>query len=1299
MSVNAPADVLPATIPVPTQPNEFSGMVEQIRDGSTRLAAISDTWRQGKYAAYQARTKILADGEKTLAALIQEAKEAVPAIDLEAAQTALIQAKDQALARSTRAGMNVRRELKNRLERDLEALAKAPGQTADNHLDPQLRSELVGRRTDFQGKIGRLRSTGADLLQKLEQVYRRAGLRLPAQGADAAALPPWKAERLVAQLSDELKGSAARISASIQDGRYRLCSLGGRGLLYGGLALPHVLALGILYALRVDVMFLLGVVASAVFVESVAALVVFIVRRRLAGFLQPLVSDLRTQIGRISLTETQGLKEYDPETVARDLRFKAVVQEMAAKTEALKTAEEKAVASTWQREARIRRRLETRLSAAQDDLLRRAERAQAEAKRRREQAVADHQTTHAERLATLNRRWEDTRSQLEADWQVTRAELLAHTGTADRLATDAHPPWDDPRWATWTPPTAALTTIPLGVARRSLADCVAEEPVKEHPGPIDGDLNIPVALTLPDKAALLVRFDPGSRAAALDLANALVLRALTSLPASRLKLILVDPVGLGSAFSGLLDLADHDETLLPGGVLVEPARIERGLDDLVAHLEVVIQKHLRGKYATIADYNRQAGELQEALRLVVLADFPAGFSERTLERLGVLLRSGPRCGVHVVVLHDDRKPIPSVLDQPWFRANGLVLRGDQGRFRVDHEGLAGWSFLPGGLPAPALQSDLLARIGLQAQRVRRVEVSFAAVAPPAGAMWSLSAAKHLRIPIGKCGADRLQYFDLGVGTAQHALIGGRTGSGKSTLFHVLVVSASLWYAPREVEFHLIDFKKGVEFKTYATHHLPHARVIAIESDREFGLSVLRNLDQELTRRGDAFRVAGAHDLAAFRNSGGEFLPRILLLIDEFQEFFTEDDAVARDAALLLDRFVRQGRAFGLHVVLGSQTLGGAYTMARSSLGQMGVRIALPCNETDAHLLLHEENDAARLLTRPGDGIYNDRAGLTEGNSPFQVCWLPEAEESACLDIIAQRTAAEGWKASRRTVVFEGNGPSRLDEDGDLADLLGRIPGEKDRRLRACVGQASSLNGATQVDLLGAAGGNLLILGQNREAAATTCGAIILGLAARHSVGGIRLLALDGEDREAPFAVLHGRLAACLPHAPLRHEARGVTEVLAELATLLEARQSGADTQRVPVVLTVFALQRLRNLRPDDDAYGRAGDEPPAERFARILANGPEYGIHTVVWCDSLASAQRGLSRRSMRDFDARILFQMSASDSGELIDDDGASRLGLHTAILSVLSEGRREKFRPFAIPDQGFLDLVATTLGARTGG
>src|SRR5262249_15415274 len=146
-----------------------------------------------------------------------------------------------------------------------------------------------------------------------------------------------------------------------------------------------------------------------------------------------------------------------------------------------------------------------------------------------------------------------------------------------------------------------------------------------------------------------------------------------------------------------------------------------------------------------------------------------------------------------------------------------------------------------------------------------------------------------------------------------------------------ITNLALCYGPEEVELYLVDFKKGVEFKPYATYELPHARVVAIESEREFGLSVLQRLDAELKQRGDRFRELGVQDLAGCRQlPGAPHYPRILLIVDEFQEFFTEDDRLAQDAALVLDRLVRQGRAFGIHVLLGSQTLGGAYSLARST---------------------------------------------------------------------------------------------------------------------------------------------------------------------------------------------------------------------------------------------------------------------------------------------------------------------------------------------------------------------------------
>ncbi len=192
------------------------------------------------------------------------------------------------------------------------------------------------------------------------------------------------------------------------------------------------------------------------------------------------------------------------------------------------------------------------------------------------------------------------------------------------------------------------------------------------------------------------------------------------------------------------------------------------------------------------------------------------------------------------------------------------------------------------------------------------------------------------------------------------LIAGKTGSGKSSLLHTMISSAVLKYAPDQLRLVLLDFKKGVEFQVYAEADLPHADIIGIESQREFGLSALEHLDRVMQKRGEMFREAGVQDVAVgFASDLSGPMPRILVVVDEFQELLLKMINWLNTAAMLLDRVVRQGRSFGIHVVLASQTLGGSYSLPRTTLAQMAVRIALQCEGADAMMILSEDNLAAR----------------------------------------------------------------------------------------------------------------------------------------------------------------------------------------------------------------------------------------------------------------------------------------------------------------------------------------------------
>ncbi len=476
---------------------------------------------------------------------------------------------------------------------------------------------------------------------------------------------------------------------------------------------------------------------------------------------------------------------------------------------------------------------------------------------------------------------------------------------------------------------------------------------------------------------------------------------------------------------------------------------------------------------------------------------------------------------------------------------------------------------------------------------------------------------------------------------------GKTGSGKSTLFHVIITNLALWCSPEQVEFYLVDFKKGVEFKCYGTRRLPHARVVAIESDREFGLSVLQRVDDELRRRGDLFRKLGVQDLPGYKRAGGtETIPRSLLLIDEFQEFFVEDDKIAQTASLLLDRIVRQGRAFGIHVLLGSQTLGGAYTVARTTLGQMVIRIALQCNEADAYLIMDDSNPAPRLLSRPGEGIYNDTAGTIEGNSPFQVVWLPDEERDASLAKVRQRADQNG-KAYPGPIVFEGNAPADVRENLLLQALLESGSVRPTAAGRLWLGAPNSIKGPTEAVFQRQSGNNLVIVGQREEATLAMFSVGLVALAAQYHQGAARFIVCDITPPGSPPRAFLERIVQAIPHPVTLAKQSDLGGILNGLVADMKQRTDDESAEASPpAFLFIHGLQRFNKLRFEED-FGFSGSDAeaapnPGALLNTLLCEGTRLGFHVIASCDSYNNVSRFLSRKALSEFEMRVLFQMSA---------------------------------------------------------
>lgn len=935
---------------------------------------------------------------------------------------------------------------------------------------------------------------------------------------------------------------------------------------------------------------------------------------------------------------------------------------------------------------------------------------------RQERRRTERRTETARRLGELEEERAQALARLRERWSMEAVPVLDRWRDGLRSGEEGGKNWDVIPSGPWTPPAMFPEQLRYGSLEVVWGELLSRWGADKVVGGGNQErVALPMYLGFPRHGSLVLEAGPASRSQALGTLNHVVARLLASSPPGRVAFTVYDPVGLGQNFAGLTHLSDEAGQVIDGRIWTQSGPLEERLAELNDHLEKVIQVYLRNDYPTLAEYNRQAGSIAEKYRFLVVADFPAGFTDVALRRLMSLATNGPRCGVYLLLHWNGTPSLPSDFPAAALRQAGLWLHWDQDRAKgsgtvpvlVQSRVVPGVTVQLGAAPDPLAMTAFVQQAARLHKDAHRVEVPFDQVMPGPEEIWSLDTASELRVPIGRTGATQWQYLTLGKGTRQHALVAGKTGSGKSTLFHVLITNLALWCGPDQVEFYLVDFKKGVEFKAYGVHRLPHARVVAIESDRDFGLSVLQRLDEELRRRGELFRQARVQDLPAYRRlPGAKAMPRILFLVDEFQEYFVEEDRIAQTASVLLDRIVRQGRAFGVHVILGSQTLGGAYTVARTTLGQMVVRVALQCNEADAALIMDEENSAPRLLSRPGEAIYNDAAGAKDGNSPFQVVWLTDEERDRHLRLVRERADQSGTWERISPVVFEGDAPAEVRDNGPLealwTDGVGTAAslveqGKPERRPRLWLGSPNAIKGPTEIRLERRAMDNLLVVGQRDEAMATMLGLAWVALMRQRPVGTARFTVVDGSPPGSPEREVLARFARLIPGAQVISRAADVGPALERVADELRRAAAGSIEDRGEAhYLLIQGLQHLRVLRPEDEFALSDPGAPvaPGTLLREILAEGPMHGVHTLATGDTWNTINRQLGRKLLGEFGYRVLFQMSANDSASFMDHPGASRLGLHRAVLYSEREGSLEIFRPYSLPDEAWMERAGDQLG-----
>lgn len=823
----------------------------------------------------------------------------------------------------------------------------------------------------------------------------------------------------------------------------------------------------------------------------------------------------------------------------------------------------------------------------------------------------------------------------------------------------------------------------------------------------------PLFYDLRQKRSMLICDERPAGTGASGIMTVAVARMLMQLPPGKLNLTLFDPVGLGRNYSAFLKLGDYSDLLINGKVWSEKEHLRRKLKDLIEHIETVTQKYLRADFDDIETYNAAADQIAEAYRLLVVSDFPEGFDEESTKDLIRIVQNGARCGVFALVHVNRSAPLPYGVELAPLEQFCARLDARQNVIRLlfeDPSNEAGRPVIVDGPPPAELLDDLVKAFGEGARAAKGVAVPFQRMLQDAKIgeedWWKASAEKGIEAPLGPAGAKKVQMMRLGSGLAHHALLVGRPGSGKSNLIHVFISTVARLYSPDEVEFYLVDFKKGVEFKAYADALLPHARVIAVESEREFGISVLQGLDAELKRRGELFRAAGTSGFAEYRGKIGEEyrgksgkkFPRIILIVDEFQEFFSRDDRLSREAAILFDRLVRQGRAFGIHLILGTQSLANA-GLQKATQDQMAVRIALQCSEADSRLILAEDNLVARSLTRPGEAIYNDSAGLIEGNSQFQVALFAEKDKARELAAISKIASRRKWEGEP-PVVFEGHEPADLSAS---RPLQAASPAAAGKKLEMWLGEPTALKPSVTATFRRQSGRNMLVLTRDEEQGVGVVLAALSAIAAQSHSAQADFRIVDLTAADAAWADHPEAFADAVPHAVDVLGKRELRTLLPELEEEIAQRLDRKASTDPTIILAIIGLHRARDLRSDEMAgMSMSLDVEPSANLAqtleKILQDGPEVGVHTILWCDSCGNLDRVIDRRGLNEIGLRVSATLSQTESHRIFDDDVAAGIDKPHRMVKFDDEhvGMFELFRPYALPTPAFLRVFATRLKAR---
>ena len=523
---------------------------------------------------------------------------------------------------------------------------------------------------------------------------------------------------------------------------------------------------------------------------------------------------------------------------------------------------------------------------------------------------------------------------------------------------------------------------------------------------------------------------------ARKLLQSVALRLVAAAEPFRLRIDAFDP-----RLTGMMGLLGHLTTKYPQ--LVPRAthtaeQLHAVLSGLVDVSSLRASRQAQLGHERFEDLLRETGQVTDPYRLVILFDYPSGIDNLAQRDLLRLAATAGKRGICFLVHHD-----PSATSDTDVETKQLLDLLNPVAITTDRVEVAQ---LPPAKLDPPFDANVAAGIcdvvAEQAEIAVLPTIDFDRTLPDRSTWW-----QPVKDEVGAViGYDdrtpALVRLRSGNPALPHVLVGGAVGQGKSNLLLVLIHGLAARYDPVDLEMYLLDFKHGVEFSALGPgpdrpHWLPHVRVLGVHSDRAFGLAVLRHLSDELARRSEVFKSHGNVADIAELAPGPHRPPRIIVVLDEFQVLLEDDDELADEAAKLLERLVRLGRAYGVHVVLATQTIEGVKRLSTrrdSIFGQVPYRIALKTTPADSQAILRNGNTAAAELQFRGEAVLNANFGSPDDNQHVLVSFA----DKSVLDSLRRELWSRAGETVRPPRVFHLAEPARVtDTAAVVKSELGR----------------------------------------------------------------------------------------------------------------------------------------------------------------------------------------------------------------------------------------------------------------------